>query len=155
MPSSGGKGINRLNLILSCHLWHNTTKGYVMTRLELICKIKDRKEQLHISIENLAKLSGMGVRTLNRFFAGDDVKFSTVEKITNILGLDFAGNEVVSLQELKKRRAKEKALLMASLVQSTSALEMQGLEDDSLKKIINNFEKEFLVGQYQDRLWVA
>jgi transcriptional regulator with XRE-family HTH domain len=126
-----------------------------MTRLELISKIKDRKEQLHISIENLAKLSGIGIRTLNRFFAGDDVKLSTVEKITNILGLDFAGNEIVSLQELKKRRAKEKALLMASLVQSTSALEMQGLEDDSLKKIINNFEKEFLTGEYKDRLWVA
>ncbi|MFP4332821.1 MAG: helix-turn-helix domain-containing protein [Campylobacterales bacterium] len=125
-----------------------------MTRVELISKIKDRREELHISIENLAKLSGVGIRTLNRFFAGDDVKLSTVEKITNLLGLDFAGNEIVSLKELKKRRAKEKALLMASLVQSTSALEMQGLEDDSLGKIISNFEKEFLTGQYQDRLWV-
>lgn len=126
-----------------------------MTRVELISKIKDRREQLHISIENLAKLSGVGIRTINRFFAGDDVKLSTVEKITNLLGLDFAGNEIVSLKELKKRRAKEKALLMASLVQSTSALEMQGLEDDSLGKIISNFEKEFLTGEYQDRLWVA
>ncbi|MFP4487078.1 MAG: helix-turn-helix domain-containing protein [Campylobacterales bacterium] len=125
-----------------------------MTRVELISKIKDRREELHISIENLAKLSGVGIRTLNRFFAGDDVKLSTVEKITNILGLDFAGNEIVSLKELKKRRAKEKALLMASLVQSASALEMQGLEDDSLGKIISNFEKEFLTGEYQDRLWV-
>jgi transcriptional regulator with XRE-family HTH domain len=125
-----------------------------MTRLELISKIKDRREELHISIENLAKLSGVGMRTLNRFFAGDDVKLSTVEKITNLLGLDFAGNEIVSLKELKKRRAKEKALLIASLVQSTSVLEMQGLEDDSLGKIISNFEKEFLTGEYQDRLWV-
>lgn len=126
-----------------------------MTRRELIHKIRDRKQCLGISIENLAKLSGIGIRTLNRFFAGDDVKLSTVEKITNILGLDFAGNEIISLQKLQKRRAKEKALLMASLVQSTSALEMQGLEADSLKKIINNFEKEFLAGQYKDRLWVA
>jgi len=126
-----------------------------MTRVELISRIKDRREQLHISIENLAKLSGVGIRTLNRFFGGDDVKLSTVEKITNILGLDFAGNEIVSLKELKKGRAKEKALLMASLVQSTSALEMQGLEDDALSKIISNFEKEFLTGEYQDRLWVA
>lgn len=138
-----------------CHLWHNKIKGYVMTRLELISKIKDRKQVLNISIENLAKLSGIGIRTINRFFSGDDVKLSTVEKITNILGLDFAGNEIVSFQELRKRRAKEKALLMASLVQSTSALEMQGLEDDSLKKIINNFEKEFLTGEYQNRLWIA
>jgi len=130
-------------------------KGSVMSRIEFISKIKDRKQALNISIENLAKLSGIGIRTLNRFFAGDDVKLSTVEKITNILGLDFAGNEIVSVKELQKRRAKEKALLMASLVQSTSALEMQGLESELLEKIINNFEKEFLTGQYKDRLWVA
>lgn len=126
-----------------------------MTRLELIQKIQNRKKQINISIENLAKLSGLGVRTVNRFFAGDDVKFSTIEKITNLLGLDFAGNEVIPLNQLQKQRAKEKALFMASLVQSTSALEIQGLEKDSLDKIIRKFEKEFLQGEYKNKLWVA
>ena len=95
------------------------------------------------------------VRTVNRFFAGDDVKFSTIEKITNLLGLDFAGNEVIPLNQLQKQRAKEKALFMASLVQSTSTLEFQGLEKDSLDKIIHKFEKEFLQGQYKNKLWVV
>ena len=126
-----------------------------MTRLELIQKIENRKKQININIENLAKLSNLGVRTVNRFFAGDDVKLSTIERITNLLGLDFAGNEVVPLTQLQKQRAKEKALFMASLVQSTSALEVQGLEEDSLNKIIDKFEKEFLQGQYKNRLWVA
>ena len=126
-----------------------------MTRLELIQKIENRKKQVNISIENLAKLSNLGVRTVNRFFAGDDVKLSTIERITNLLGLDFAGNEVMPLNQLQKQRAKEKALFMASLVQSTSALEVQGLEEDSLNKIIHKFEKEFLHGQYKNRLWVA
>ena len=126
-----------------------------MTRLELIKKIEDRKKQINISIENLAKLSHLGVRTVNRFFAGDDVKLSTIERITNLLGLDFAGTEVIPLKELEKQRAKEKALFMASLVQSTSALEAQGLEKDSLNKIIDKFEKEFLQGQYKNRLWIA
>ena len=126
-----------------------------MTRLELIQKIENRKKQINISIENLAKLSHLGVRTVNRFFAGDDVKLSTIERITNLLGLDFAGNEVIPLTELEKQRAKEKALFMASLVQSTSALEAQGLEKDSLNKIIDKFEKEFLQGQYKNRLWIA
>lgn len=126
-----------------------------MTRLELIQKIENRKNQINISIENLAKLSNLGVRTVNRFFAGDDVKLSTIERLTNLLGLDFAGNEVISLNQLQKQRAKEKALFMASLVQSTSALEVQGLEEDSLNKIIDKFEKEFLQGQYKNRLWVA
>ena len=126
-----------------------------MTRLELIKKIENRKKQINISIENLAKLSNLGVRTVNRFFAGDDVKLSTIEKITNLLGLDFAGNEVIPLNQLQKQRAKEKALFMASLVQSTSALEVQGLEIESLNKIIDKFEKEFLQGQYKNRLWIA
>ena len=126
-----------------------------MTRLELKQKIENRKKQVNISIANLAKLSNLGVRTVNRFFAGDDVKLSTIERITNLLGLDFAGNEVVPLNQLQKQRAKEKALFMASLVQSTSALEVQGLEEDSLNKIIHKFEKEFLQGQYKNRLWVA
>ena len=127
----------------------------MMTRLELIQKIENRKKQINISIENLAKLSNLGVRTVNRFFAGEDVKLSTIERITNLLGLDFAGNEVIPLNQLQKQRAKEKALFMASLVQSTSALEVQGLEEDSLNKIIDKFEKEFLQGQYKNRLWVA
>ena len=126
-----------------------------MTRKDLIQKIENRKKQINITVENLAKLSNLGVRTVNRFFAGDDVKLSTIERITNLLGLDFAGNEVISLKELEKQRAKEKALFMASLVQSTSALEVQGLEIDSLNKIIAKFEKEFLQGQYKNRLWVA
>jgi len=126
-----------------------------MTRLQLINKIEIRKKELGISIENLAILSHSGVRTVNRLFAGEDVKLSTVEKITNILGLDFAGNETVALRELEKKRANQKALFMASLVQGTSALEMQGLEKNTLDKMIRRFEKEFLTGSYRDRLWVA
>lgn len=126
-----------------------------MTKNDLIKKIKQRKKLLGITIENLAKLSGLGIRTLNRFFAGKDVKLSTVEKITILIGLDFAGNETISLEELKQNRAKEKALFMASLVQSTSALEMQGLDNPALERIINQFEEEFLYGKYYDKLWVA
>jgi len=126
-----------------------------MTRIELVQKVQQRKKTLNITIENLAKLSGLGIRTVNRFFAADDVKLSTVEKITNLLGLDFSGNETVSIEELKQKRAKEKAMFMGSLVQGTSALEQQGLEKKSIEKIIFRFEKEFLSGAYQDRLWVA
>ena len=126
-----------------------------MTRSQLITKIEIRRKELGISIENLAKLSHSGVRTVNRLLAGEDVKLSTVEKITTVLGLDFAGNEIVAVKELEKRRAKEKALFMASLVQSTSALEKQGLEQNSLDRMIDRFEKEFLCGKYRKKLWAA
>ena len=126
-----------------------------MTHLELIVKIEARRKKLNITIVNLSKLSGLGTRTVNRFLAGEDVKLSTVEQITNLLGLDFAGNEMLTLKELQKKRAKEKALFMVSLVQGTSSLEMQGLEKNSIDTMLKNMEKEFLIGNYRDRLWVA
>ena len=126
-----------------------------MKRLDLINHIITRKQELGITVENLAKLSGVGVRTINRLLKNEDVKLSTIESVTNFLGLDFAGNEQVSLSTLKKHRAHEKALFLASIVQGTSALEMQGLEDESLNSIITSYEQEFLHGSYQDTLWVA
>jgi len=126
-----------------------------MKRLDLIKQIIARKEQLNITINNLAKLSGLGVRTVNRVLANEDVKLSTIESITNFLGLDFAGNEIIPLNTLQQQRAKEKATFMASLVQSTSALEMQGLDNDNINNIISMYEKEFLDGEYKNTLWVA
>ncbi len=126
-----------------------------MTRFELIQKIEARKKQLNITIENLAKLSGVSVRTINRMFSGEDIKLSTIESVTNLLGLDFAGNEVLSLKQLRHQRAHSKALFMTSLVQGTSSLEMQGLEKKNLDIMISEFEKEFLVGAYHNKLWVA
>jgi len=126
-----------------------------MKRLELIEQIIVRKEHLNITIENLAKLSGIGIRTINRLLKNEDVKLSTVEAVTNVLGLDFAGNEQISLEELQKQRAKQKALYLASVVQGTSALEMQGLDTDSINKIVAMYENEFLYGNYKNTLWVA
>ncbi len=126
-----------------------------MIRNQLVARIEQRRKQLKINLENISKLSNLGMRTVNRFFAGDDVKLSTVESITNILGLDFAGNEVVPFEQLQKNRAHQKALLMASLVQSTSALEMQGLEKEIVEKMIAQFEQAFLSGEYKNRLWIA
>ncbi len=130
-------------------------RGVIMRREELISKILLRKKELNITIENLAKLSFVSMRTINRLLNNEDVKLSTVEAVTNFLGLDFAGREIVPLGELKKRRAKEKALYLVSLVQSTSALEKQGIESESINSIISMYEKELLHGSYKHTLWVA
>jgi len=126
-----------------------------MKRIELIHRIIARKEELGITIENLARLSGVGVRTINRLLKNEDIKLSTVERVTNVLGLDFAGRAYIPLQELRKQRAKAKAIFLASLVQGTSTLENQGLDEENLHTIITMYEKELLHGRYQDTLWVA
>ncbi len=126
-----------------------------MTRLELVQKIKNRRKELGITIENLAILSQVGAKTIMRFFSGSDVKLSTVEKLTSVLGLDFAGNEIVDSKTLKEKRAKQKAKYIVSLTQDTLSLEMQGLEDDSIQKLIEEIKQEFLVGKYKKNLWAS
>lgn len=126
-----------------------------MNRYHLLEKVKQRKEQVGITLENISAISNLGYRTVTRFFAGDDVKLSTVEKITNLLGLDFAGNEIIDLQALKDKRATEKALYIVSLVQDTSALEMQGLAIEQINILLSETKEQFLHGEYQKNLWAS
>lgn len=124
-----------------------------MTRVELLEKIKLRKKELEITFENLAELSGLGIKTLSRFFAGHDVKLSTIEKLTQTLGLDLAGNEIIDIETLKEKRAEEKALQIVSLVQDTISLEKQGLEQDNIKELLEETKQQFLTGEYKKNLW--
>jgi len=54
---------------------------------------------------------------------------------------------------IKENRAKERALYIVGLVQDTSALELQGLEDKELNLLIEETKEQFLNGAYQDKLW--
>lgn len=126
-----------------------------MTRQQLLERVKSRRNDVKITLDNLAKLSGLGSKTVTRFFAGDDVKLSTIEKLTQVLGLDFAGNEVIDLKTLKDQRATQRATYIVSLVQDTSALEKQGLNKDVLDEMIHETKMELLYGDYRDKLWAS
>ncbi|CAB5505714.1 hypothetical protein [uncultured Gammaproteobacteria bacterium] len=125
-----------------------------MTRLDLLKRVQKRKRQIGLTIDNIAKLSNLGNRTITRFLAGEDVKMSTVESVTHLLGLDFAGNETLSINELEQNRAKEKAIYMVSLVQDTSSLEQQGLDNKQLNLLIEQAKDSFL-HQHQKSLWIS
>ena len=126
-----------------------------MTRLNLVQRVSQRKNEINITLENISKLSGLCNHTVSRFFCGKDVKLSTVEKITNLLGLDFAGKEILTVDELKDKRANKNALYIVGLVQDTSALEMQGLEKKELNILITETKEQFLSGDYQKKLWAS
>ncbi len=55
----------------------------------LINTIKERRENLKVNQENLAKLSGVGLRTLKQFESGKgNPTLYTIEKIAGTLGLE-------------------------------------------------------------------
>ncbi len=56
---------------------------------ELINTIKERRENLQVNQENLAKLSGVGLRTLKQFESGKgNPTLQTIQKLANVLGLE-------------------------------------------------------------------
>ena len=56
----------------------------------LINTIKKRREDLKVNQENLAKLSGVGLRTLKQFESGKgNPTLQTIQKIAKVLGLEL------------------------------------------------------------------
>ena len=126
-----------------------------MTKLNpsLKYKIKRRLNKVGIDLENLNKVADIqkidAVRLLNSNFAS---KIS-IEKTITILGLNLNGQEIKTAQQLRKDRARTKAIRVVSMVQGTSSLEEQGLESMAIKRMIIRTEREFLQGTYSSRLW--
>jgi len=55
----------------------------------LIITIKERREDLKVNQENLAKLSGVGLRTIKQFESGKgNPTLQTIQKIADVLGLE-------------------------------------------------------------------
>lgn len=56
----------------------------------LINTIKERRENLKVNQEYLAKLSGVGLRTLKQFESGKgNPTLQTIQKIADVLGLEL------------------------------------------------------------------
>ena len=59
--------------------------------LELINKIKERRNSLDFTQESLAELSGVGLRTLKQFESGKgNPTLNTLQKLADILGLQIS-----------------------------------------------------------------
>jgi transcriptional regulator with XRE-family HTH domain len=57
---------------------------------ELINTIKKRREILQVTQENLAKLSGVGLRTLKQFESGKgNPTMLTIQKLADVLGMEI------------------------------------------------------------------
>ena len=57
---------------------------------DLIRSIKERREMLRVTQENLAQLSGVGLRTLKQFESGKgNPTLATLQKLADVLGMEL------------------------------------------------------------------
>ena len=64
-----------------------------MQRDYLVEKILMRKQQLGWTINKMSEESGVGVRTINRILAKQDVRISSIDAIMRVLNLEITIDE--------------------------------------------------------------
>lgn len=123
---------------------------------KIITQLNHRREHLGISQSRLAEMVGVSLPTIQRFFSeqGANVSIETASRIAEALGMTLTPKETISEQALLENRAKEKAHMLAHLVQGTSALEAQGLSAASYKHIERKLFYDLMAGSRR-KLWSA
>ena len=61
-----------------------------MPVVQLVDTIKQRKQELGLTIDKMSFESGLGTRTINRILAGKDVRYSSIESLLRSLNLSIA-----------------------------------------------------------------
>ena len=99
----------------------------------------------------LANRSGVPIATLKRIFANNSTKASLVHvlAIAEALGMSMGLNETI---DIRMAQARKKARRVVGMVQGTSALESQGLDEEQIKRMIERTVHELLAGSNR-KLW--
>ena len=119
----------------------------------IITLLDQRRVALGMSRCELARQAGLGLRTVQRVLSGEDAspEFATILAITSVLGatLRLEGEDPNSA---RLRQAERKADRLASMLQGTSGLEAQAVDDQSLQAIKQQMVCALLAGSSR-KLW--
>ncbi|HYW79244.1 MAG TPA: helix-turn-helix transcriptional regulator [Thermoguttaceae bacterium] len=116
--------------------------------------IERRRKSLGMSRAALALRSGVSLPTVNRML-GDDIgraTFSNVSAVADALGMTVDIVPTCSDLELQEQEARAKAKKIVKLVQGTSALETQAVDELAAQEMTQRTVHELMSGSKQ-RLW--
>jgi predicted transcriptional regulator len=60
-----------------------------MHKLDILSTLKEAKTLSKLTINDISTKSGIGIRTVNRIFAGQDVRFSSIAAVLDALEIDL------------------------------------------------------------------
>lgn len=123
-------------------------------------KFELQRRKLGMSRAALAKHAGLSLPTVTRLLTGHELNpsITTLQLVAKslgmsvVLGADTRIEVVESPQELRRRRAEQKARRLAGLVQGTMGLEAQAVGQETLDQITNESVHRLLAGSNR-RLW--
>jgi transcriptional regulator with XRE-family HTH domain len=116
--------------------------------------LNHRRRQLGMSYAALADRSGVPFRTVVRILSGKQkgANFANVLAIAEALGAGIHFDRNAGVEEFREQQARKKATRLVSMLQGTSALEGQAVDEEMIKQMISQTVHELLAGPKR-RLW--
>lgn len=126
-----------------------------MTSVEYVRCLDERRRKLGMSANALAKRSGISLPTVQRILSGrhPNASFQSIVAMSNALGIEIELKEMVGVHEFARQSAREKARRLVALVQGTSALEGQAVEEQKIDELTDHALAALLAGSRQ-KLWM-
>jgi transcriptional regulator with XRE-family HTH domain len=121
--------------------------------MDLIQDLEARRQALGMSRSVLARRSRVSLPTVNRILSGEheNAAFAHVAAIAEALGLEVASVAKNGSEELRNRQARSKARQLVALVQGTSALEGQAVDQHELESMVARTAERLL--RSKRKLW--
>jgi DNA-binding phage protein len=116
--------------------------------------LNKRRQDLRMTYAVLARRSGLSRPTVVRALSqkAPHTSFENVLAICRALGIGVALELVIKPEEIRETQAKEKARRLVGIVQGSSALEGQALDEETIADMTRQTAHELLAGSSQ-RLW--
>src|SRR5712692_10055383 len=119
-------------------------------------RLDARRRALRMSLEALARRSGVSKATVRRILLGDHeaASFANVLAVANALGLDLGVRQKSNPDQFMEQQAKQKAQRLVGMVQGTMGLEAQAVDRAVFQRMVNKTTHELLAGPPR-KLWSA
>ena len=122
--------------------------------VSLLTSLDQRRRDLGLSYDLLSKRSGVSRPTVQRILSGRQAaaSFSNILAIAEALGLTLQFDSHAAPHQLKHAQAERKAKKLVALVQGTSGLEGQAVDQEAVESMIAQTTVELLAGSKR-KLW--
>ena len=117
-------------------------------------KLDQRRQELGMTFDALSKRSEVPVSTLKAIFKKgvEHATFANVAAIADALGVDIELADAADSYDLLNQQAIKKARELVGMVQGTSGLESQAVEQNQIEKMVSQLVHQLMAGSRR-KLW--
>jgi transcriptional regulator with XRE-family HTH domain len=129
-------------------------EGEMLDDAQLLKNLDERRRDLGLSYELLSKRCGVSRPMVRRILSSRHAtaSFGNIVAIAESLGLGLRFDSKVDVRELKREQAERKAKKLVALVQGTSGLEGQAVNEKDVESMVKQTTRKLLAGSKR-KLW--